>query len=63
MNGIWEGMSIIFVIFLYFLPTCIASANKKQNVSAIFLLNLLLGWTIIGWIGALIWAMCNDKEY
>ena len=51
-------MEIFFIIFgigFYFLPAIIGR-NHKQS-TAIFMLNLLLGWTVIGWIGALIWAL------
>jgi hypothetical protein len=41
---------------IYLLPSLIASAKKRKNSGAILLLNLLLGWTVIGWIVALIWA-------
>lgn len=44
------------VIILYFIPSIIASQRKHQNGVIIFLLNLFLGWTIIGWIGALVWS-------
>ena len=40
----------------YFLPSILAGARGHHNVLAIFLLNLLLGWTGLGWIAALIWA-------
>lgn len=40
---------------LYILPSIIA-ANKRYRI-AILALNLLTGWTIIGWIIALIWSM------
>jgi Superinfection immunity protein len=40
----------------YFLPSMIASSRKHHQTLAIFLLNLLLGWTVLGWIGALVWA-------
>lgn len=47
---------VFFVILLplYFLPTLIS--RRKRNATAIFWLNLLAGWTFIGWIAALIWA-------
>ncbi len=45
----------ILIITLYFLPTIIGW-NHKQ-FAAIFLLNLLLGWTGLGWIIALIWSV------
>jgi hypothetical protein len=45
---------------LYFLPTIIALARSKRDTLAIFLLNLFLGVTVIGWIVALVWAAKND---
>jgi len=42
---------------VYFLPSFVAWKKKRQD--AIIVLNLLLGWTVLGWIGALIWAMCE----
>jgi len=51
---------LIFSILLYFLPTIIA--RDKAEVMAIFLVNLLFGWTVIGWFVALIWA-CAAESY
>jgi hypothetical protein len=53
---------IAFIISLavYFLPTIIAAVRKKRNVLAIFLLNLFLGWTFIGWVVALVWAVTKN---
>ena len=45
---------------MYFLPSIIALARSKRDLLAIFLLNLFLGWSIIGWIVALVWAAKND---
>lgn len=49
--------AVLFVGFfvLYFLPSLIGA--RKRNTNAIFALNLLLGWTVIGWIAALVWAL------
>lgn len=41
-------------IILYFLPTFVGTG--KRNINAIFTLNLLLGWSVIGWIVAMVWA-------
>jgi hypothetical protein len=48
---------------IHFLPTIIASLRRSRNVAWIFLLNLFLSWTVIGWFVALIWAMCSEREY
>ena len=47
---------------VYFLPTIVAFKGGKQNRAAILVLNLLMGWTMIGWLGALIWAMVSPEE-
>jgi len=44
---------------LYFVPTIIG--RNKADVMGIFLVNLLLGWTVIGWIVALVWALSPDR--
>src|SRR3990167_4145182 len=44
-------------LLLYFLPTVIAASGHSRNTQAIFLLNLFLGWTLLGWVGALVWAV------
>jgi hypothetical protein len=59
------GMWILGVLFgsagllFYFVPTLVA--RGKNRFSSILVLNIFLGWTVIGWVGALIWAM-NEKK-
>lgn len=50
-----------FIIYtsLYFLPTIIG--RKQNKIKSIFLLNFFAGWTIIGWIIAMIWALKKEK--
>ena len=47
----------VFLLPLYVLPTILAW--KKTHRMPILLLNLLLGWTLLGWIGALVWALMD----
>ncbi|HJT69287.1 MAG TPA: superinfection immunity protein [Terriglobales bacterium] len=49
-----------FGFVLYFLPTIIAFARSKRDAVSILVLNLLLGWTAIGWVIALVWALKQD---
>jgi hypothetical protein len=44
------------VVALYFLPFLLAKHRKHHQSDAILLTNLLLGWTAIGWVVALIWS-------
>jgi hypothetical protein len=53
---------ISFVLGGYFLPFIIAMARDHRQKLAIFVLNLLLGWTVLGWIGALVWACTSDVK-
>ena len=51
-----------FGTLMYFLPSIIALARSKRDLLAIFLLNLFLGWSVIGWIVALVWAAKSDAQ-
>jgi hypothetical protein len=46
----------IFIVFLYFLPTVIAIQSKHKHVAPIMIINIFLGWTLLGWVGALVWS-------
>jgi hypothetical protein len=47
-------------LFLYFLPAYLA--RNHANFTGILLLNLLAGWTFIGWIIALVWALSSQRQ-
>jgi hypothetical protein len=49
-----------FGFVMYFLPSIIALARNKRDIAAIVLLNFFLGWTMIGWVVALVWAVKAD---
>lgn len=48
---------------LYFLPYLIANSKGHDQETAIFILNLFAGWTIIAWIVALVWAFTRKKVW
>ena len=64
MNSV-EGLGVLAIALFaftalfgfYFLPTILAFAMHNSNVLAIALLNTFGGWTGLGWLGALIWAV------
>jgi len=43
-------MELIIIILIYFAPTIIAGIKSNNDTSAIFMCNLLFGWTLIFWI-------------
>jgi hypothetical protein len=49
-----------FGFVLYFLPAIVAFGRSKRDAGAILVLNFLLGWTAIGWVIALVWALKQD---
>jgi hypothetical protein len=52
---------ICIVSLFYFLPFAIAFKRKRANTGAIFALYLFLGWSLIGWVIALVWALKDEK--
>jgi hypothetical protein len=57
------GFLFLFIAVAgYFLPVIVAGANKHHNQTAIAVLNLFLGWTLIGWVAALAWACTKSPS-
>lgn len=52
----------IVTLAAYFLPSLIAMVRDHHNKGALIITNLLLGWTGIAWLVALIWAFTNQRE-
>jgi hypothetical protein len=44
------------LLALYFLPWVVAGYRGHRNAMAIGVLNILLGWTVLGWVAAMVWA-------
>lgn len=57
-DGYGAAAVLLFVVLagLYFLPTIIAAGRKVPNAGSVFVLNLFLGWSLIGWVVALAMA-------
>lgn len=53
---------VILSLLLYFIPSIVASKREHPNRGAIYMLNILAGWTFIGWVGALVWAMTGSQQ-
>jgi len=58
-----EQLALIAILFaLYFAPALVAALRHHPSRLGIAVLNLLLGWTFIGWIAALVWAFSNNGD-
>lgn len=53
---------VIFAVLIYFLPALIALSRHHGNATAIFFLNLFLGWTLLGWVAALVWGLTKPSS-
>jgi hypothetical protein len=51
---------LVGVLIVYFIPTIVGW--NKRDADAIIALNFFLGWTFIGWVVALVWALTKDHE-
>lgn len=58
--------SLLFTAFalaaVYLLPTFVAFGREHHNKWAILVLNLFLGWTFLGWIASLVWAVTAVRK-
>jgi hypothetical protein len=52
----------LLVIAMYFIPTIVASYQKSPQFSSVFVVNFFLGWTIVGWVVALAWALKKEPK-
>jgi hypothetical protein len=46
----------------YMLPSIIADIRHVEHEGSIGAVNFLLGWTVLGWIAALIWAVVEKPR-
>jgi len=58
---LWFGIVLLGFAF-YCAPMIVAFARRHNRAKAIGLLNLLAGWSVLGWIAALVWALYPEKK-
>jgi hypothetical protein len=55
---IWLGVLLV----IYFLPTIVAVMRHTKKQAGIVLINLFLGFTVVGWLAALVWAVSAETK-
>jgi hypothetical protein len=50
------------VLFVYLMPLAVAQSRRHRNRLAIGVTNVLVGWTVLGWFVAMIWACTANIE-
>ncbi|WP_285564941.1 MULTISPECIES: superinfection immunity protein [unclassified Streptomyces] len=46
----------------YFVPAFVAFSRGVPNKGSVFVINLFLGWTVVGWIVALAMAARSNQQ-
>ena len=57
-----DFLMLIVFFTIYLFPSVMAGMRAHRNGASILLLNVFLGWTLLGWVGALIWAATDNTE-
>ena len=58
--SLWPVLLVLFVAAcVYLLPSVVAASTRHRHTGLIVMLNVFLGWTIVGWLVAFVWALIN----
>ena len=60
--NIFEILSFIILIVLYFIPFIIATVRGVNNSMSVFFLNLFLGWTVVGFFVLIFYASLTNVK-
>lgn len=55
------GLALIIIV-MYFAPSVIGMFRKHHNLVALIALNVLLGWTLLGWVAAFVWSLTKPPK-
>lgn len=55
------SLSALFIV-LYLLPGLIAIDQGHAKRRTLFVLTLLFGWTVVGWLALLAWALLGGRR-
>ncbi|MDE3016814.1 MAG: superinfection immunity protein [Pseudomonadota bacterium] len=54
-------IGFIAFIILYFFPSIFAYRTNHRNKRSILVLNIFMGFTYVGWVACLLWAVYKEK--
>lgn len=58
--NLWPLALVLFVAAcVYLLPSVVAASTRHRYTAVIAVVNVFLGWTIVGWLIAFVWALIN----
>lgn len=56
------ALGLIVLLVAYFVPAFVAYSRGVPNKGSVFVINLFLGWTVVGWVVALAMAARSNQQ-
>jgi len=56
-------IALYILIGLYILPSIIAFVRRVRSWAPLLIVNIFFGWTILGWVGTLVWSFSPDVHH
>lgn len=61
-NDLLVIVVVVVGVLLYFIPSFIAFTRDHDSLGWIIFLNIVLGWTGLGWLFCLVWAAFGRRK-
>lgn len=59
----WSGLALLpLLLGVYLLPVFIATGRHHLKIAKIAATDIFLGWTVIGWVVALVWSLSDGVK-
>jgi hypothetical protein len=58
----WACRASILALGAYLLPAIIGVSRHVTHVGPLSAVNLIMGWTLLGWVACLLWAVCGGPQ-
>lgn len=55
-------IGLITLAAIYFIPSIVAWNRRYRNLASVVVINVFLGWTLIGWVVALAMAFGSNRS-
>ncbi len=52
---------VVVTVLLYFIPSVVALMRRHAYLKQVLVLNVILGWSTIGWVALLVWAFVGGE--
>ena len=53
---------LVGILAIYFLPSIVAVKREVKTSGGVIVVNIFLGWTLVGWVVALAWAVSGETQ-